>query len=377
MRTTKPDFELDERHFLYREYLRIVANHAPAVFVMENVKGLLTSRHAGEKIVSKIIKDLGAPGKALNLPGQGSLRYHLKPLAEKQRVLFWMEDAPQYGEEFLVRSEEFGIPQMRHRIFIVGVRSDLLATPNTLESRSEVPVSAVIDDLPRIRSRLNREADSCDAWRAAVLSVSKRNWMTADKDSELGRVTAEIRRALRLIAKADLDSGARSMPYGTAGTYANRSEITLHESRSHMRDDLHRYLFCACFGKVHGRSPKLRDFPADLRPDHQNVDRASGDAIFEDRFRVQLPDRPSMTITSHISKDGHYFIHYDPVQCRSLTVREAGRIQTFPDDYFFEGNRTEQYHQVGNAVPPALASQIASIVAQLLRDSAVQDARLA
>jgi DNA (cytosine-5)-methyltransferase 1 len=144
-----------------------------------------------------------------------------------------------------------------------------------------------------------------------------------------------------------------------------------------MRDDLHRYLFCACFGKIHGRSPKLKDFPADLRPDHQNVDRTSGDAIFEDRFRVQLPDRPSMTITSHISKDGHYFIHYDPVQCRSFTVREAGRIQTFPDDYFFEGNRTEQYHQIGNAVPPALASQIASIVAQLLKDSAVQDARLA
>jgi DNA (cytosine-5)-methyltransferase 1 len=125
-----------------------------------------------------------------------------------------------------------------------------------------------------------------------------------------------------------------------------------------MAPDLGRYLFAAVFGRLRKYSPKADDFPIHLSPDHRNW--FSG--VFNDRFRVQLESEPSTTVTSHISKDGHYFIHPEPIQCRSLTVREAARLQTFPDDYLFLGNRTQQYVQVGNAVPPFLARQIAALL---------------
>ena len=140
-----------------------------------------------------------------------------------------------------------------------------------------------------------------------------------------------------------------------------------HETRSHIREDLQRYLWCSVFAKVKGNSPRLYDFPEELLPKHKNV-KFGEKGHFPDRFKVQLRDKPSKTVTSHISKDGHYFIHYDPLQCRSLTVREAARIQTFPDNYFFEGNRTQQYHQIGNAVPPLLAKQLAHTVFNIMKN---------
>lgn len=136
-----------------------------------------------------------------------------------------------------------------------------------------------------------------------------------------------------------------------------------------MKSDLFRYMYASSYAALHKATPHLRHFPTDLLPDHVNVEDAIKGGHFSDRFRVQVGSRPSTTIVSHISKDGHYYIHPDPLQCRSLTVREAARLQTFPDNYFFCGPRTAQYIQVGNAVPPLLAKQIGEIVLDVLKQA--------
>src|SRR3569833_1545378 len=377
MRTTRADFEFDERHFLYREYLRIVAEHEPAVFVLENVKGLITSKHGGSHIVTKILDDLSEPGKVVGTKNN-TRGYRLYALGKRQASFWWTEGASHDGEDFIVKAEDYGVPQTRHRLFIVGVRADVAGRPGTLQSRATVAASAVLCDLPQIRSQLTREPDSLDAWRAAVSDISNSPWMSGSGPGSISPVRKEIRRIITELRKRDLSVGEAYLPHGRVpralGSWYRRHDVGLmhHEARAHMRSDLHRYMFAAAYARIHSRSPELQHFPEALRPAHRNVSRAlEGTGMFNDRFRVQLANRPSMTITSHISKDGHYYIHYAPLQCRSLTVREAARLQTFPDDYYFEGNRTEQYHQIGNAVPPLLAYDIAQIVYDLLAGAGI------
>ena len=363
-------YEADARHFLYREYLRIIARHRPPVFVMENVKGLLTAKRKEEGIFQRILEDLKNPVDAVYGPRRNGratkLTYRLVSLVVRNGDLLGVHDP----EDYLVRSENYGIPQARHRIIILGINTDDDAHPRLLQPKTVVPIEDVISDLPRLRSGLSREPDSVEAWRQALLTIPESAWFSDAKITDTQR--GEIRRRLgelngHLARGSEIVQPTRRAVRAHAEWFTDPrlGAICNHCTRLHIRADLHRYFFAATFATVHGRSPLLADFPPQLLPNHKNVAQALTDRKFNDRFRVQMSDRPSTTITSHISKDGHYFIHYDPTQCRSLTVREAACLQTFPDNYFFEGPRTEQYQQVGNAVPPLLAHQIAEIVADL------------
>ena len=367
--------EADKRHFLYREYLRIIQKNRPHIFVMENVKGILSSKINGDYIFHQILRDLANPNAVLKEQDDG-LRYHLVSLVSN--TIFKDGDNPTQldAKKFIIQSEEFGIPQARHRVIILGIRSDkYISTSQKLSNLDTVSVKQVIGNIPRLRSKLSKQKDSYENWEAAVRSELMSLYMSAYHKNDNMKKIAELMKnsAENLTSKStgalrhkkNNDEGKTGDDFLDKWFLDENLKVWLnHESRSHRIDDLARYGFAACFSEINKRSPKGHtDFclPG-LAPDHKNWESGK----FSDRFRVQLPDLPSTTITSHISKDGHYFIHYDPRQSRSLTVREAARLQTFPDNYFFQGGRTQQYHQVGNAVPPLLANRIAILVLDIL-----------
>lgn len=381
------EYEKDERHYLYREYLRIIADHKPPVFVMENVKGILSSTVKGKKIFHQILSDLQTPRLAINSYARGLYKrkgptYKIFPLVRGQDLLTGFESYD--PSDYIIEAEQFGIPQARHRVILLGIRADIPIIPEKLIQQPTVSVKEVISDLPALRSTVSRGNDSDEEWIRSLESIKNLAWFENGFKVKDAKLWAEMSSVVKQINHSSLDSGTefiaceldgKAIPKVLREWYLDKrlGGVCNHAARGHMPSDLHRYLFVSCFGKLYGRSPELRDFPKRLLPDHENVEDALEGSFFSDRFRVQLYNKPSSTVTSHISKDGHYYIHPDPTQCRSLTVREAARIQTFPDNYFFEGARTFQYQQVGNAVPPYLAHQIAEIVHKVLQEAEDQD----
>ena len=238
--------------------------------------------------------------------------------------------------------------------------------------------------LPRLRGGLSQEEDGHEQWQAKLREALGRRWLKAVNSKAGEDVSRLIERTIENLTPPKLGRGGEFVSSKVGVGYEcdwfldrRLDGVCNSSTRAHMLSDLHRYLYAACFAEIKGVSPKLADFPPDLLPNHANVPFSMGHDNFTDRFRVQLFSTPATTITSHISKDGHYYIHYDPTQCRSLTVREAARLQTFPDNYFFCGGRTPQYVQVGNAVPPLLAVQIAEIVRDVLRQAGHANCRTA
>lgn len=358
----------DHRVYLYKEYLRIIEKHRPAVFVMENVKGLLSAKVDEEKIFDWMKRDL-------TVNELYTIHSFVKPVEK--------------DSDYLIKSEKYGVPQKRHRVILFGIRKDFTHHNEYLKEKEKVELQSVIGDLPKLRSKINREfignhptelysngrpkklyknlKDSQKAWK----SLMSQNVKVIKKWNNI-----KLNGLSKGFENINLDEGSEYIQTNNKIEVKGELKewfidpllkgVINHEARGHLTQDLMRYLFSAIYVENFNDFPRVKDFARHdktLLPEHANIN--SGD--FTDRFKVQLADQPASTITCHISKDGHTFIHYDPKQCRSLTVREAARVQTFPDNYLFRGSRTAQYHQVGNAVPPFLAYQIAGIVKNIFK----------
>lgn len=387
----KLDETKDKRVGLYKEYLRIIAVHKPAVFVMENVKGLLSAQTENEYIFHKILNDLSDPVTACISEGEipeskvDSTKYRIYSLTTHPRGYDIYGNLVFKPTDFVIRAEEYGIPQRRHRIILLGVREDVKAPANILVKQKEVSLLSVIGQLPQIRSGItksfshatdkidkdgkpkkeryyNKMHDSFEIWASYLKGFNNQIVSILNYHQDIGPELPQTMGAEFILTEryelVDIHP-LREWYYDE-----KIGGIIHHISRMHLLEDLKRYLFASRYAEKYGNFPRLDDYKRagnDLMPDHENAESGK----FKDRFRVQLPNVPATTITSHICKDGHYFIHYDPNQCRSFSVREAARVQTFPDNYYFCGGRTQQFHQVGNAVPPYLAFQIAKIVAEI------------
>lgn len=374
--------ESDPRVHLFKSYLRVLASHLPPVFVMENVKGLISARLNGDSVFEMILQDLQDPRNAIDslFRGKSNRRrnstYTIHSLVtEPKPDLFGNHH---YGpSDYIIKCERYGIPQTRHRVILIGLRNDLdVSTLEHLEETGETAtVKSVIGTLPKLRSGLSDTPDSLEGWRFVLKEIENSSWLARMRDSSVdteSSVATEILKSIRYLPR-HLTRGGEFIPFAIDCSYkpewyvdSRLNGACNHCARTHMRQDLSRYLYASCFARVHDRSPNLNEYPRELLPAHNNVSSNGHAKVFVDRFKVQTSKREASTITSHISKDGHYFIHYDPRQCRSLTVREAARLQTFPDNYLFCGPRTSQYVQVGNAVPPLLAKQIAATVYRIL-----------
>ena len=277
----------DERNYLFKYYIEFLEKFEPKYFVFENVTGLLSAKDKdGEKYLDKIKAAFRHAGYQIAL-------------------------------ETLIASD-FGVPQHRKRVIIVGRKGMKVPTfPKLKKSKHTETITQLFGDLPKLKAS------------------EEKNSYASSSDKHL-----------KSLNKLGLRRKKASVP------------LTYHVARPNIERDLQIYKIAANDWINERRRIQYNELPSDLQT-HKNIH------SFSDRFKVVAGDEnASHTVVAHIAKDGHYYIHPDPEQNRSITVREAARLQTFPDDFYFEGiseklSRTAAFKQIGNAVPVLLAQRIA------------------
>lgn len=229
-----------------------------------------------------------------------------------------VKDAGYELDKKVLNAKNFGVLQDRKRVIIIGWKQELnLKYPDFQDKVNQYEVlKDLFSDLPKIKSGQGE-------WKSTKYSKKTNNYLES--------------------------TGIRN---GIAFT-------TQHISRKNNENDLEIYRIAVDKWVNEGKRLNYAELPERLIK-HNNT------KSFTNRFQVVNHKGLAHTVVAHICADGHYYIHPDINQNRSITVREAARIQSFPDDYFFESSRTTAYKQIGNAVPVLMAEGIAKKIKEML-----------
>jgi DNA (cytosine-5)-methyltransferase 1 len=282
----------DYRNYLFEHYLSVVNRYRPKFFVFENVPGLLSAIPDGTPI-TKLIRE-GFEGIGFEI----------------------VDDIKKYAK---IDASEYGVPQTRNRIIILGVKKDL--------------------------------ADDCQE----ILHHFYNELLPRHKVKKKVTVEEAIGSLPAIYPSFDENAHKKRKAYSIP-----KCELTWHESRYHSVRDMK--IFRMLADDIESGRNEFTDSKALSKVYEEQV----GSKSPIHRYHVLKRDEPSTTIIAHLHKDGNRFIHYDPKQCRSITPREAARLQSFDDDFDFVGSRGNAYQMIGNAVPPLLAKCVSMALADLM-----------
>ncbi len=336
----------DERHALYEDFLRFVNHFEPKAFIMENVEGMLSAENdEGEQVVDVITDQMESLGYDVNVQ--------------------------------LLDAADYGVPQHRKRLFFIGNRigadnPDMSEWETHRQPRNDDEKSIKFKRDPEELSSENQSTlggfsdEEKEEFPVFKKGKSKQPWNTvADAILDLPPVTPKgdtppkKAESYELGPVSEYQYWVRNIPEDDDW---EDQPLLNHECRGHNMRDLTLYKLLG-----EGVSYIIGDIPEEHQPYRSD--------IFPDKLKKQNPREPSSTVVAHLYKDGHMFIH--PNEARSITVREAARLQSFKDTFEFPVARTHAFKQVGNAVPPLLAQAIATAVRTEILDSPIKVAEKA
>lgn len=331
-------FKQDRRDHLHKEFTKIVSELKPHIVVIENVKGILSKKDPdGNKIIDNIISDL-----------------------ERSGYNFEIDDGEKYH---VLNAADFGVPQKRERVIMIGILRKwkdikvpvIEPTHYDLNSQKEksynrllpyVNLYEAIGDLPKLEPKITKTGVSEKKWKA----IEKNNIKIKNG---LDRTIFDKSKFEEHISKIS-ESGRQFLYFVRPNGY---EYLDHHTARSQQLSDIELFRNMnegETAGDFINRNPKLG-----RKLIKYNMD------TFKDKYRKQNWNQPSTTIFAHLEKDGNRFIH--PEQARTITPREAARMQSFPDDFVFCGPISKKFKQIGNSVPPLMSMNIAKNIARLVQ----------